>query len=819
MITSPSQPAPGPDAGMRAVLGQPRNTPSTGPNMRANTNANGVLSMRMKDWLSRKPCPVSFGRRGGGITSLQRDASSMFLISDTGATIEIPPAGSGMAGILDSDGRARLDAIQVAGMSRASAGSVDTATTLNVPATVRFLDLGRVGPQPAPYIRVAQEPSHTLKLRTADRFLPDTGEDPTHGGWWEFAPQGPIYLSMAGVVADGVTDNASALAAVRDFCTTKGRDRHWHWIFPEGICQYTANKWALGLTDLRLTGYGTTLQNVTDLPFSSDYFPLPREGIFRGNGFLQSSFPATLVVQAGQRFGTAAAGSTTIAMTAPADAALYAPGDRVFLHGFCTQVGGYSPNLRYFEWHEIAEVDAASGVITLERPLAYAYNGDWPDIYYRGAITTASFPALSAGEPETRFGKPRILKLNGRPQADGSLHHYPERLTIEGFRFAANPNASTSQRFTAQARNVVLRDLDLGTDATNGFFLDPREAENFVIERCRVSPLIELDKIVQHCAIRDCIVGGEPTSQASILNGTGVNTLEITGCTTARRVLVTARDGIHIRGNRIASLDLSNVVTRGPVEFVSGHWGGAYAEIAGNTYIKASAQAKVGESSFLREATIPAVDGDGNALVARIKDASGNDTDTPSLVRAMRPGVVVWLKSDPRVRGIVADVVDDGAGNFCVKWAASGNLKSRLVPGSVIEWHHMQAVRLDGTNPLDRFGVQTPNPGLLRWESLVLGSPWSANGVTLSDTGAGTIGNAAKWPGALLAGRAYRLTYDMTRTAGSVIIRTPAGTTNLATLSTTGTGLQASFVAQGSDFDLRTNAFNGSITPISLVEL
>ncbi|MCL5778819.1 hypothetical protein M1105_17725 [Limibaculum sp. FT325] len=170
--------------------------------------------MRMKDWLDRRPCAVSFGRRGGGFTALQRDAQAVFLISDSGDTVEIPTAGDGLAGVLDAPGRAKMDLLVTAGSGRASAATAGTAGGLEVPATIGRLDLGGVGLHPVAYRRAPAEPAHALKLRTMDRHLPDGSTDAANGGWWEIVedPQG-VNVVAAGADPSGVADSTAAFAA------------------------------------------------------------------------------------------------------------------------------------------------------------------------------------------------------------------------------------------------------------------------------------------------------------------------------------------------------------------------------------------------------------------------------------------------------------------------------------------------------------------------------------------------------------------------------------------------------------------------------
>lgn len=65
----------------------------------------------------------------------------------------------------------------------------------------------------ATYVRVNTEPAHGLKVRSADRFLPDGTIDAANGGWWEIAETVPS-LQQAGAPHDGINSDVAALAKI-----------------------------------------------------------------------------------------------------------------------------------------------------------------------------------------------------------------------------------------------------------------------------------------------------------------------------------------------------------------------------------------------------------------------------------------------------------------------------------------------------------------------------------------------------------------------------------------------------------------------------
>ncbi|NKE77532.1 hypothetical protein [Ochrobactrum sp. MC-1LL] len=70
-------------------------------------------------------------------------------------------------------------------------------------------------------VRVASEPSHPGKRRSLDRFMPDGSISLSNGGWWELANSN-VTVEMFGAKADGVSDDAPAFRACRDYMVAMG---------------------------------------------------------------------------------------------------------------------------------------------------------------------------------------------------------------------------------------------------------------------------------------------------------------------------------------------------------------------------------------------------------------------------------------------------------------------------------------------------------------------------------------------------------------------------------------------------------------------
>lgn len=107
-------------------------------------------------------------------------------------------------------------------------------------------------------IRVPAEPAHGMKVRSADRVLPNGTIDPSNGGWWE-PSAGLVTIKEAGTSADW----AAAAAAARSFAGGNGAI-----ILEEGVKNQYGQRVAVSV-------YGNDMREAIALNFQAGSIDTP----------------------------------------------------------------------------------------------------------------------------------------------------------------------------------------------------------------------------------------------------------------------------------------------------------------------------------------------------------------------------------------------------------------------------------------------------------------------------------------------------------------------------------------------------------------
>lgn len=174
--------------------------------------------MKLMDWIDRKPLCVGFGHSGGstGSFSVERDASIVSLVTQSGIGTDLPPATGAEAGLMSAADKAKLDGLSNSTVavdpssfeSRAQIASTSVDPGVEFIRTAGFAMHGDGGG--ALYVRVAAEPAHGMKVQSAD------------GAHWELVPEhGVVTEKQAGGIGDGVADDTQAIQTAIDFAMYK----------------------------------------------------------------------------------------------------------------------------------------------------------------------------------------------------------------------------------------------------------------------------------------------------------------------------------------------------------------------------------------------------------------------------------------------------------------------------------------------------------------------------------------------------------------------------------------------------------------------
>ena len=330
-----------------------------------------------------------------------------------------------------------------------------------------------------------------------------------------------------GAVGDGVTDNADALMAMRQYMADRW-DQHFEVRFPHGHYAYSNNLWINNVGSVTVDGNGSKFECTYDGSRGGS-----RRTFFTRHIYDDAAPTATstfsgegrIVGCPQARFERALAGGTTVTVKPQISGQPYlpvtdlAPGDRVFLWAFDQQFSNYPPNMKYFEWNEVKTVDATARAVTFKTPLQFNYEEDlrddvtWSDVFY---------------------GSARFFKLD-RP----SGYRYPRYIELRNLFLHPNRNSPVESGDIAvriPCDHLVLDNLIADTGYLwLGF---NRIAEVF---RSRFD-LTDIDKLGGKIRIRDCHFDGKVGPASGILN------FDIENCTFSSAKLCARHN--RIVGNR-----------------------------------------------------------------------------------------------------------------------------------------------------------------------------------------------------------------------------------------------------------------------------
>lgn len=330
-----------------------------------------------------------------------------------------------------------------------------------------------------------------------------------------------------GVVGDGVTDNYTGLNAMGNTIIDFYNDVQNTIFFPgsDNSYDYSRNDWARGIIHLKILGYGAQLRNVENVSvIANDNYPLALNNWFNPwnlRGADGNNFKGTALAD------SVTAGSTVIRLKTPAETSFFNIGEPVLITGKQRQFGGAPPNMEYFEWHQITNIDGGTGDITIKDCLSYNYDDRWYDSVALGGT----------------YGPVSVS-----PWKWNSLDDTPiETLEVYGVRFLENPN------FVGSKFNATAWKWNYLKDVTFDNILYAGVGENIIVENCTINDEFEIDKVINNCVVTKCKIGSGGIEAISA--ATGVTRLTIDNNFVRGRIRVTPIEVAYIINNHIMKDD------------------------------------------------------------------------------------------------------------------------------------------------------------------------------------------------------------------------------------------------------------------------
>ena len=331
------------------------------------------------------------------------------------------------------------------------------------------------------------------------------------GRWKRLNDETKMNPKWFGAKGDGQHDDSKALIRMRDTMRAKPM-LHYKVFFPRGHYIYQNNRWLFGLNKITINATRVQFENISRSRWHADKRPINTHSIWDDVGDVSEAAPKKQTT--GTRIENASIGDFSITLTTMNE---FSEGDRILLHGFNQQNGGFPPNLRFFQWNKVIKVFGRK--ITLTEPVKYNFKSNgWKDYGKNRGL---------------KIGKARVIKLNR------TKFNYPEHIEILGGEFLP-ARYGGPDNFIIAAENLVIKNIKTSGIAT------PSENKKAVYRNCEFGSA-EPDKICDEVKFSQCTFNG------SVIEGSGINLLKIKDCKINKGIIrVAPRRGI-IKRNVIVS--------------------------------------------------------------------------------------------------------------------------------------------------------------------------------------------------------------------------------------------------------------------------
>ena len=299
-----------------------------------------------------------------------------------------------------------------------------------------------------------------------------------------------VSIKDFGAVGDGSNNDTAAFLSFQSWATALTSDTMVVLNFDRGA-HYMVNdpRWPMDIANLTVNGNGATLQNnaASGAPLLNKQLLITAWGLDN-----VTSWPTPGPLTDNYFLNTTTPGVASVTTSTAANAGNFTAGENVLVASWNTQFAGFPPNYKFFEYKKVVSVNAGTGVVTLDSPIQYTHQ--------------SNFPYLSSSS--TGEGRATIFKLD-QASLWGINHTYNDIV------FKANAVPVTFDCIYITGRSIKM------VGCTAPYFL-PSQVGTVHLQNClqtaedQVST--EIDKLITNVVLEDCVWMDKLNSASSVTN-------------------------------------------------------------------------------------------------------------------------------------------------------------------------------------------------------------------------------------------------------------------------------------------------------------
>ena len=180
-----------------------------------------------------------------------------------------------------------------------------------------------------------------------------------------------VSIAEFGATGANATLDSAAFLAFQTWAIAKGSSAKIVLSLDPGVTYLVSDpRWPMNITNLTVNGNGATIKNASTSNFLQMLL-YPAAGLTKNTAGFYTSVDF-------YRIATTAIGNTSVTTIVAANAGNFSANEMVLIASLDQQFVGQPPNFKYFDYAKVTAVNSSTGVVSLDRPVRYAHQSDFP---------------------------------------------------------------------------------------------------------------------------------------------------------------------------------------------------------------------------------------------------------------------------------------------------------------------------------------------------------------------------------------------------------------------------------------------------------